>query len=86
MNREDMRRRGVELGRKLGQPVDVNNEVVPGIADFMAEVVYAGIWDRPHLPLADRFVCTPPYTEAHLKLAVGDSVATSVGLLIRRPH
>jgi 4-carboxymuconolactone decarboxylase len=58
MNREDMRRRGIELGGKLGQPVDAGTEVVPGLADFMAEVVYAGIWDRPHLPLADRFVCT----------------------------
>ena len=29
---------------------------------------------------ADRFVSSPPYAVAHLKLAVGDSVATSVGL------
>jgi predicted O-methyltransferase YrrM len=34
---------------------------------------------------ADRFVSVPPYAEAHLKLAVGDSVSTSVGLLISRP-
>jgi 4-carboxymuconolactone decarboxylase len=58
MNREDMRLRGIELGKKLGQPVDASNEAVPGFTDFMAEVVYAGIWDRPQLPLADRFVCT----------------------------
>ena len=37
---------------------------------------------------ADRWVSLPPYPHddpAHLKLVVGDSVATSVGLLIRRP-
>ena len=37
---------------------------------------------------ADRWISLPPYTDgdlAHLKLGVGDSVATSVGLLIRRP-
>jgi predicted O-methyltransferase YrrM len=33
----------------------------------------------------DRFVAVPPYVTAHLKLAIGDSVSTSVGLLIRRP-
>jgi hypothetical protein len=36
---------------------------------------------------ADRWISLPPYTDdlAHLKLGVGDSVSTSVGLLIRRP-
>jgi 2-polyprenyl-3-methyl-5-hydroxy-6-metoxy-1,4-benzoquinol methylase len=37
---------------------------------------------------ADRWVSLPPYPHndpAHLKLVVGDSVSTSVGLLIRRP-
>ena len=36
---------------------------------------------------ADRWISLPPYTHdlAHLKLGVGDSVSTSVGLLIRRP-
>ena len=30
MTREEMRRRGVELGERLGQPVDARREVVPG--------------------------------------------------------
>ncbi len=34
---------------------------------------------------ADRHVSLPPYGESYLKLSVGDSVATSAGLLIRRP-
>jgi SAM-dependent methyltransferase len=37
---------------------------------------------------ADRWISMPPHPQddpAHLKLAVGDSVSTSVGLLIRRP-
>ena len=58
MTREEMRRRGVELGKRLGQPVDARSEVVPGLADFTAEVVYGGIWDRPQLPVADRLICT----------------------------
>jgi hypothetical protein len=38
---------------------------------------------------ADRWVSLPPYPHddpAHLKLMIGDSVSTSVGLLIRRPE
>lgn len=37
---------------------------------------------------ADRWISLPPYPHndpAHLKLVIGDSVSTSVGLLIRRP-
>jgi hypothetical protein len=38
---------------------------------------------------ADRWIALPPYPHddpAHLKLAIGDSVSTSVGLLIRKPE
>ena len=58
MTREELRRRGVELGKRLGQPVDKSSEVVPGLVDFTAEVVYGGIWDRQQLPVADRLICT----------------------------
>ena len=37
---------------------------------------------------ADRWIALPPYPRddpAHLKLAIGDSVSTSAGLLVRRP-
>ncbi len=34
---------------------------------------------------ADRHVSVPPHAEAHLRLAIGESVFTSAGLLIRRP-
>ena len=37
---------------------------------------------------ADRWIALPPYPHhdpAHLKLQIGDSISTSVGLLIRRP-
>ena len=37
---------------------------------------------------ADRWIAMPPYPHsdpAHLKLAIGESVSTSVGILIRRP-
>jgi len=58
MTRDEMRRRGVEQGKKLGQPVDAKRELVPGLTDFLSEVVYAGIWDRPHLTVQDRLICT----------------------------
>lgn len=36
---------------------------------------------------ADRWISVPPYDDpAHLKLTIGDSVSTSVGFLVRRPH
>lgn len=57
MSRDELRRRGVEVGRRLGLPAEPASEAVPGLADFMAEVVYAGIWDRPHLTIADRLIC-----------------------------
>jgi hypothetical protein len=37
---------------------------------------------------ADRWIALPPYPHddpAHLKLQIGDSISTSVGLLVRRP-
>jgi len=58
MTREELRRRGVEVAKRLRQPADASSEVVPGLADIMAEVVYGGIWDRPQLPVADRLICT----------------------------
>ncbi len=58
MTREELRRRGVELAGRLHQPADATSKAVPGFADFMAEVVYGGIWDRPQLPVADRLICT----------------------------
>ena len=58
MTREELRRRGKELAKRLNLPADPASEALPGFADFMAEVVYAGIWDRPHLAIKDRLVCT----------------------------
>jgi 4-carboxymuconolactone decarboxylase len=58
MTREEARRRGIEVRRQLERSQTSSPEVVPGLDDFLAEVVYAGIWDRPHLGLRDRLVCT----------------------------
>lgn len=58
MTREELRRRGVELRMRLHGTAGPTTKAVPGLADFTAEVVYAGIWDRPHLAVADRLVCT----------------------------
>jgi alkylhydroperoxidase/carboxymuconolactone decarboxylase family protein YurZ len=58
MTREELRRRGAELGKQLRPPASAAGEAVPGFADFIAEVVYGGIWGRPNLALADRSICT----------------------------
>jgi 4-carboxymuconolactone decarboxylase len=56
MFRETLRERGQEIAARLGQPV--THASVPGLDDFIAEVVYGGVWDRPNLGLADRAICT----------------------------
>jgi 2-polyprenyl-3-methyl-5-hydroxy-6-metoxy-1,4-benzoquinol methylase len=59
-------------------------ERVRGMGFEMATNWYVSM-DSP----ADRWVSLPPYPHddpAHLKLLIGDSVSTSVGLLIRQPE
>lgn len=56
MSRETQRARGRKLRAELGQAGQ--HETVPGLDDFMAEVVYAGIWDRPGLAKEDRAICS----------------------------
>lgn len=56
MNRETQRQRGAQVGTQLG--LAVSREAAPGVDDFLAEVVYAGIWDRPGLARPDRAICT----------------------------
>ena len=56
MPREDLRKRGKALAASLGQTGP--RHTVPGFDDFKAEVVFAGIWDRPNLAKPDRAVCT----------------------------
>ncbi len=56
MSREKQRARGQELRAELG--LARGKEQVPGLDDFLAEVVYAGIWDRPGLAKPDRAICT----------------------------
>jgi 4-carboxymuconolactone decarboxylase len=56
MSRMRLRERGQEVATRLGQRAAA--ATVPGLDDFKAEVVYGGIWDRPHLDLADRAICT----------------------------
>lgn len=55
MTRQELRRRGAALRERLGL---ASAEPVPGFPDFVDEVVYGGVWDRPGLPLDDRMVCT----------------------------
>jgi 4-carboxymuconolactone decarboxylase len=56
MSRKQLRVRGREVAARLGQ-LDAPARV-PGFDDFKAEAVFAGVWDRPHLELADRAICS----------------------------
>ena len=56
MTRNDQRTKGYETARQLGHAGIP--EAAPGFADFKAEVVYAGIWERPGLAKSDRAICT----------------------------
>ena len=56
MSREALRERGKAMAARLGQ--GAARAAVPGLDDFLAEVVYGGVWDRPHLGLADRALCS----------------------------
>jgi 4-carboxymuconolactone decarboxylase len=56
MSRDSQRARGREVRAALG--LGGRPEAAPGTDDFLAEVVYAGIWDRPGLAKADRAICT----------------------------
>lgn len=56
MPRESQRQRGKVVRAALGHAGAP--EAAPGFDDFMAEVVYAGVWDRPGLSKADRALCS----------------------------
>lgn len=58
MTRDEARRRGEKVREELRLDRDDGQDALPGFGDFSAEVVYAGIWDRPHLGRADRMLCT----------------------------
>jgi len=57
MTRKKNRERGASLRKALGSAATSTTSRIPGFTDFMDEVIYSGIWDRPHLALVDRFVC-----------------------------
>ncbi|MFM9941543.1 MAG: carboxymuconolactone decarboxylase family protein [Hyphomicrobiaceae bacterium] len=56
MSRKTANQRGRDVAASLGR--SGTPELVPGFNDFKAEVVFAGIWDRPHLGKPDRAICT----------------------------
>lgn len=56
MSRDDLIKRGKAVAASLGQTS--TGAFVPGFDDFKAEVVFAGIWDRPNLGKPDRAICT----------------------------
>jgi 4-carboxymuconolactone decarboxylase len=57
MTRTDLRRRGESVRAELGLGRHGEAEPLPGFDDFMAELAFGGIWDRPHLARPDRMIC-----------------------------
>lgn len=56
--RRELRRRGAEVRKVLGLQRTDANEVLPNFDDFISEVAFGGIWDRPNLARADRMICS----------------------------
>src|SRR5690606_26486044 len=52
------RRRGADVRDALGLQRTEAGEALPNFDDFMTEVAFGGILDRPHLPREDRMICT----------------------------
>ena len=56
--RENLRRRGAEVRKELGLDRVGEAELLPNLDDFLGEVAFGGIWDRPNLSRPDRMICT----------------------------
>jgi 4-carboxymuconolactone decarboxylase len=56
--RIELRRRGAEVRKELGLQRTDTNEALPNFDDFINEVAFGGIWDRPNLARPDRMICT----------------------------
>ncbi len=57
MERDELRRRGRLLREELGLGSG-GAEPAPGMADFLDETAFGGLWSRPGLSTADRMVVT----------------------------
>src|SRR5262249_14622097 len=70
---------GKDLASRLG--LDAAPSPVPGLDDFIAEVVHGGVWGRPDLALADRALCSLAVLSVLQRLAsLKPMVATALGL------
>jgi len=56
--RNELRRRGADVRKELGLQREDATEALPNFDDFINEVAFGGIWDRPNLARADRMICT----------------------------
>jgi 4-carboxymuconolactone decarboxylase len=56
--RDNLRQRGAAVRTELGLQRAGEPELLPNLDDFLGEVVFGGIWDRPNLGRQDRMICT----------------------------
>ena len=56
--REDLRRTGAEMRRRLGLKDEIESDLSPGLANLMDEMVFGRVWSRPGLALEDRMLAT----------------------------
>ena len=76
--RQDQRQRGHTVRKQLGLPEPAAPDLLPGFGDFMAEVAYGGIWDRPHLSRHDRMLCTLAVCSPYLRPQLADLIGSAL--------
>lgn len=76
--RQDQRQRGHAVRDELKLPAPAAPDLLPGFGDFMAEVAYGGIWDRPHLSRHDRMLCTLAVCSPHLRPQLADLIGSAL--------
>ncbi len=81
--RQATRQRGHAVRRKLGFPDPAAPDLLPGFGDFMAEVAYGGIWDRPHLSKHDRMLCTLAVCSPYLRPQLADLIGAALEIGIQ---
>ena len=78
MDRQQRRARGHAVREDLGLAGQITEGGLPGFNDFIAEVTFAGIWDRPGLSRQERFLCTLAVLSLHQRPQLEAMIASAL--------
>ena len=84
MTRQDLRARGQQLRAELKLTPE-KPDLMPGLSDFLAEVTYGSVWDRPHLSKHDRMLCTLAVCSPYLRPQLSRLIGTALDLGVMPP-